>query len=178
MVCPSKRYRVLVIDDSLMMLDFVEKILSEANYDVVTAATGQEGLLAIYEQNPDLILLDYLLPDLRGDEVSCRLRENESTAGIPVVFVSGFGADLEQAQSKSANVLGILNKPFTSDLLLEAVEQHLPKIAPEQAVAAEAAFKLATSSEFANVIGPEIEPAPSAPGRCGTGVRPTIRTGA
>ena len=161
MVGPPKKHTVLVIDDSLMMLNFVEKILSEANYDVVTAATGQEGLLAIYEQNPDLILLDYLLPDLRGDEVSCRLRENESTAGIPVVFVSGFGADLEQAQSKSANVLGILNKPFTSDLLLEAVEQHLPKIAPEQAVAAEAAFKLATSSEFANVIGPEIEPAPS-----------------
>jgi len=41
MVCPSKRYRVLVIDDSLMMLDFVEKILSEANYDVVTAATAR-----------------------------------------------------------------------------------------------------------------------------------------
>jgi DNA-binding response OmpR family regulator len=159
MARPSKKHRILVIDDSLMMLNFVEKILSEANYDVVTAATAQEGLLATYEQDPDLILLDYLLPDLRGDEVSCRLREDESTARIPVVFVSSFGADLERTQSKSANVLGILNKPFTSDLLLEAVEQHLPKIAPEQAVA-EAAFELATSSEFANVIGPEVEPAP------------------
>ncbi len=159
MVRPSKRHRILVIDDSLMMLNFVEKILSEANYDVVTAATAQEGLLATCEQNPDLILLDYLLPDLRGDEVSCRLREDESTARIPVVFVSGFGADLEQTQSKSANVLGILNKPFTSDLLLEAVEQHLPKIAPEEAVAAEAAFELSTRSEFTNVVGPEVEPA-------------------
>src|SRR5438477_5113304 len=143
-----------------MMLNFVEKILSEANYDVVTAATAQEGLLATYEQNPDLILLDYLLPDLRGDEVSRLLSRDESTARIPVVFVSGFAADLEQTQSKSANVLGILNKPFTSDLLLEAVEKHLPKIAPEQTVAVEAAFKLATSSEFENVIVPEVEPAP------------------
>jgi DNA-binding response OmpR family regulator len=148
MVRPSKRHKVLVIDDSLMMLSFMEKILSEANYDVVTAATAQEGLLATREQNPDLILLDYLLPDLRGDEVSCRLREDESTARIPVVFVTSFGAELEQSQSKSANVLGILNKPFTSDLLLEAVEQHLPKIAPEQAIADENAFKVATSSEF------------------------------
>lgn len=159
MVRPSKKHRVLVIDDSLMMLNFVEKILSEANYDVVTAATAQEGLLATYEQNPDLILLDYLLPDLRGDEVSCRLRKDESTARIPVVFVSSFAADLEQTQAKPANVLGILNKPFTSDLLLEAVEQHLPKIAPKQPVAAEAAFELETRSEFTNVIGPEVEPA-------------------
>jgi DNA-binding response OmpR family regulator len=156
MVCPSKQQRILVIDDSLMLLDFVEKILSEANYDVVTAATAQEGLLATYEQTPDLILLDYLLPDLRGDEVSRRLSNDESTARIPVVFVSSFAADLEQTQTKSSNVLGVLNKPFTSDLLLEAVEQHLPKI---EGSPAEAAFERTTNSEFTNVIGPEVEPA-------------------
>ncbi|MGB9156397.1 MAG: response regulator, partial [Chthoniobacterales bacterium] len=159
MVCPSKRYRVLVIDDSLMMLNFMEKILSEANYDVVTAATAREGLLATSEQNPDLILLDYLLPDLRGDEVSRRLSEDHSTARIPVVFVSSFAADLEQTKSKSANVLGILSKPFTSDWLLKAVAQHLPKIAPEEAIAPVAAFELATNSESTNVIGSEVEPA-------------------
>jgi DNA-binding response OmpR family regulator len=157
MARPSKQHRILVIDDSLMLLDFVEKILSEANYDVVTAATAQEGLLATSEQTPDLILLDYLLPDLRGDEVSCRLSQDEATARIPVVFVSSFAADLEQTQTKSSNVLGVLNKPFTSDLLLETVEQHLPKI---EGAAAEGAFERATSSEFTNVIGPEVEPAP------------------
>ena len=159
-VRPSKRHRVLVIDDSLMMLNFVGKILSEANYDVVTAATAEEGLLATYEQNPDLILLDYLLPDLRGDEVSCRLREDDSTARIPVVFVSGFGTELKQMLPKSANVLGILNKPFTPDLLLEAVAQHLPTIGSGQAVATENGFELETSSEFTTVIEPEVEPAP------------------
>ena len=157
----SKRHKVLVIDDSLMILNFVEQILSEANYDVVTAATAREGLLATFEQNPDLILLDYLLPDLRGDEVSSRLNEDQSTARIPVVFVSSFAADLEQTKSKSANVSGILNKPFTSDLLLKAVEQHLLKIAPEESVAPEAAFEIATSSEFTNVSGPEVQPAPA-----------------
>ncbi|HEY4757433.1 MAG TPA: response regulator, partial [Chthoniobacterales bacterium] len=114
-----------------------------------------------FEQNPDLILLDYLLPDLRGDEVSSRLNEDQSTARIPVVFVSSFAADLEQTKSKSANVSGILNKPFTSDLLLKAVEQHLLKIAPEESVAPEAAFEIATSSEFTNVSGPEVQPAPA-----------------
>ena len=74
-----------------------------------------------------------------------------------MVFVSSFAADLEQTQTKFSNVLGVLNKPFTSDLLLEAVEQHLPKI---EGAAAEAAFERATNSEFTNVTGPEVEPAP------------------
>ncbi len=161
---PSQRHRILVIDDSLMLLGFVEEILAEANYDVVTAGTAQEGLQAIREQKPDLILLDYLLPDLRGDEVSRLLSEDESTADIPVLFMSGFGADLQNAPSNFANVVGVLNKPFTSDLLLKAVEQPLPKIATEEGAEPEPALESAMSSEFTNVIGGELEsPVSSSP---------------
>ncbi len=154
---PSQRHRILVIDDSLMLLGFVEEILAEANYDVVTAGTAQEGLQAIREQKPDLILLDYLLPDLRGDEVSRLLSEDESTAHIPVLFMSGFGADLQNAPSIFPNVVGVLNKPFTSDLLLKAVEQPLPKIPTEEGAELEPAHESAMSSEFTNVIGGEVE---------------------
>ena len=161
---PSQRHRILVIDDSLMLLGFVEEILAEANYDVVTAGTAQEGLQAIREQKPDLILLDYLLPDLRGDEVSRLLSEDESTADIPVLFMSGFGADLQNAPSIFANVVGVLNKPFTSDLLLKAVEQPLLKIATEEGAEPEPAHESAMSSEFTNVIGGEVEsPVSSSP---------------
>jgi DNA-binding response OmpR family regulator len=161
---PSQRHRILVIDDSLMLLGFVEEILAEANYDVVTAGTAQEGLQAIREQKPDLILLDYLLPDLRGDEVSRLLSEDESTADIPVLFMSGFGADLQNAPSIFANVVGVLNKPFTSDLLLKAVEQPLPKIATGEGAEPEPAHESAMSSEFTNVIGGEVEsPVSSSP---------------
>jgi DNA-binding response OmpR family regulator len=161
---PSQRHRILVIDDSLMLLGFVEEILAEANYDVVTAGTAQEGLQAIREQKPDLILLDYLLPDLRGDEVSRLLAEDESTADIPVLFMSGFGPDLQNAPSIFANVVGVLNKPFTSDLLLKAVEQPVPKIATEEGAEPEPALESAMSSEFTNVIGGEVEsPVSSSP---------------
>jgi Response regulators consisting of a CheY-like receiver domain and a winged-helix DNA-binding domain len=148
-----------VIDDSLMMLNFVEKILSEANYDVVTAATAREGLLATSEQNPDLILLDYLLPDLRGDEVSRRLSEDHSTARIPVVFVSSFAADLEQTQSKSANVLGHSQQTIHFRLALESSRATSAENCARRSHRAGAAFELATNSEFTNVIGPEVEPA-------------------
>ncbi|MEY2575200.1 MAG: hypothetical protein QOF80_687 [Verrucomicrobiota bacterium] len=119
--------KVLVIDDSLMLLSFVKEILTEANYDAVTAATAEEGLAAAAKDPPDLILLDYVLPDMKGDEVCQRLSDNAVTASVPIVYMSGFGSDLQPDQIKNANVIGSLNKPFTSDLLIKTVENYMPK---------------------------------------------------
>jgi DNA-binding response OmpR family regulator len=150
-LAPSQRQKILVIDDSLMLLTFVQEILAEANYDVIAAATAEEGLKAARDQKPDLILLDYLLPDLRGDEVSRLLHEDEATGGIPVLYMSGFGADLASTQEEFPNVLAILNKPFSSDMLLKAVEQHLPRIASAEGETA--ADESASASEFSDVVG-------------------------
>ncbi len=119
--------KVLVIDDSLMLLSFVKEILAEAHYDVATAATAAEGLSAATDNPPDLILLDYVLPDMKGDEVCQRLSENAATASVPIVYMSGFGTDLQPDQLKTASVIGSLNKPFTSDLLIKTVENYMPK---------------------------------------------------
>ncbi len=147
------RRRVLVVDDSLMMLKFVGEILTDANYEVVTAGTAQEGLHASRQQKPDLILLDYLLPDLRGDELSERFGADQATADVPVVFMSGFGADLENAQDRSENVLGILRKPFTTDTLLKAVEENLSKISAEDG------GEPAAHSQLTSEVDPELEQA-------------------
>lgn len=125
--------RVLVIDDSLMLLSFVKEILSEANYEVSTAATAEEGLSAAAADPPDLVLLDYVLPDMKGDEVCERLAQQEATAGARIIYMSGFGADLQPDQIKNANVIGSLNKPFTSDLLIKTVENYMPKDPSEPA---------------------------------------------
>ena len=119
--------KVLVIDDSLMLLSFVKEILTEANYEAVTAATAEEGLATAASDPPDLILLDYVLPDMKGDEVCQRLTDNAVTASVPIVYMSGFGSDLQPDQIKNANVIGSLNKPFTSDLLIKTVENYMPK---------------------------------------------------
>jgi DNA-binding response OmpR family regulator len=123
----SPEQKVLVIDDSLMLLSFVEEILTEANYRVVTAPTAEQSLRASRDDPPDLILLDYLLPDMKGDEVSRKLLENPATADSPVIYMSGFGADLRPDRIANRNVIGFLNKPFTSDLLIKTVENHMPK---------------------------------------------------
>jgi DNA-binding response OmpR family regulator len=119
--------KILVIDDSLMLLSFVKEILAEAHYEVSTAATAAEGLSTATETSPDLILLDYVLPDMKGDEVCQRLSESPATATVPIVYMSGFGTDLQPDHLKNANVIGSLNKPFTSDLLIKTVENYMPK---------------------------------------------------
>jgi DNA-binding response OmpR family regulator len=119
--------KVLVIDDSMMLLSFVKEILGEANYVAMTAPTAEEGLAAAAKDVPDLILLDYVLPDMKGDEVCQRLSQNPATAKVRIIYMSGFGADLKPDQITSANVIGSLNKPFTSDLLIKTVENYMPK---------------------------------------------------
>src|SRR5947208_9306773 len=119
--------KILVVDDSLMLLSFVKEVLIEANYDVTSTSTGEEAVREAQTNLPDLILLDFILPDMKGDEVCGRLLENPRTAAIPVVYMSGYGAELQASRSQNSNVIGFLNKPFTSDLLIKTVEPHMPR---------------------------------------------------
>ena len=151
--------KVLVIDDSLMLLSFVKEILSEANYEVATAATAEEGLTAAANDPPDLILLDYVLPDMKGDEVCQRLTDNAVTASVPIVYMSGFGSDLQPDQIKNANVIGSLNKPFTSDLLIKTVENYMPKDTSEPAQPETKAMEEEQPSSVAEAGSQEPQPA-------------------
>jgi DNA-binding response OmpR family regulator len=133
----ATRKKVLVIDDSLMLLSFVKDILIEANYDASAAPTATEGLAMAKDSKPDLILLDYVLPDMRGDEITNRLREHRETADVPVVYMSAIGVDLKFVPATNPNVIGFLNKPFTSDLLVSTVDKFMPKSPEELAAASE-----------------------------------------
>src|SRR5437016_7513347 len=167
--------KILVVDDSLMLLSFVKEALVGANYDVTTASTGEEAVRAAQTGMLDLVLLDFILPDMKGDEVCRRLLENTATAAIPVVYMSGYGAELQASRSENSNVIGFLNKPFTSDLLIKTVETHMPK-KPEDSEQAkqksvepkpaeEPAFPAAQEPAYQEMseVGPQIEQAPETP---------------
>jgi DNA-binding response OmpR family regulator len=152
--------KVLVIDDSLMLLSFVKEILAEANYRVVTAATAEEGLVSAASDVPDLILLDYVLPDMKGDEVSRHLSKDPITAKVRIIYMSGFGADLKLDQVNNANVIGSLNKPFTSDLLLTTVEKYMPE---EPSESESKAAETEQTSPAAEPVRAEPEPSVAEP---------------
>lgn len=147
------KQRVLVIDDSLMLLSFVRDVLTEANYHVTTAANAADGLKQALKASPDLILLDYVLPDMKGDEVVQRLNESDASSSARVLYMSGLGTDLQPDAAAHPNVIGVLNKPFTSDLLIETVESHMPKSSEENSAGA--------VPEREASIGEEIETAPA-----------------
>jgi DNA-binding response OmpR family regulator len=167
--------KILVVDDSLMLLSFVKEVLIEANYEVTTASTGEEAVRAAQSSGPDLILLDFILPDMKGDEVCHRLLENPGTAAIPVAYMSGYGAELQASRSENSNVIGFLNKPFTSDLLIKTVETHMPRkseepepIQPKAAEpqpAAEADFPVEQEPAYREVseVGPDVTQTPETP---------------
>src|SRR6185369_2322069 len=123
---------ILVIDDSVMLLSFVKEILEEKSYPVVTAENGEDGLRLCAQESPDLVLLDFVLPDMKGDGVCRRLLANEETAKVPVVYVSGFGSDLSANREELSNIIGVLNKPFTSEALIGAVEKYLEGKEPSE----------------------------------------------
>ena len=122
---PTTGHRILVIDDSVMLLSFVKEILEEQGYEVVTAETGEEGLRLCGAESPDLVLLDFVLPDMKGDEVCRRLMSDPATAKVPVVYVSGFGSELQAGRAELPNIIGSLSKPFTSEALVSAARGYI-----------------------------------------------------
>jgi DNA-binding response OmpR family regulator len=119
--------KVVVIDDTEMLLIFVEDILatSEPGLQITTATNGSEGLREVERVIPDLVLLDYSLPDFNGDEVCRRLLENERTAHVPVLMMSGHVAQMNSTSARFPNVVATIEKPFLSDALVDLVRRTL-----------------------------------------------------
>lgn len=124
---PPTGKKVAVVDDTDLLLLFVEDVLSEAEPDlqIATAATGETGVQLVETFKPDLVLLDYSLPDFNGDEVCRRLLADEATARIPVLMMSGHVPQMLETAAKSHNVVATLAKPFRSAELIAAVRAAL-----------------------------------------------------
>jgi DNA-binding response OmpR family regulator len=117
----------VVIDDTEMLLIFVEDILATADpqLQITTALSASEGLREIERIVPDLVLLDYSLPDFNGDELCERLLENETTARVPVLLMSGHIPEMNAAAARLPNVVAKIEKPFLSDAFVDLVRRTL-----------------------------------------------------
>jgi len=83
--------RILIIDDTKDILMVVSRRLQSWGYQPLTASSGEEGLKLAEEQLPDLILLDIMMPKMKGREVCARLKANPKTQRIPVIFLTALG---------------------------------------------------------------------------------------
>lgn len=127
------RKKLVIIDDTEMLLIFLKEILATSNppLEILTAKSGLEGADLIARVKPDLVLLDYSLPDINGSEVCRRLLDDESVANVPIIMMSGHEAEMGAAFENCENVIATIAKPFLSESLLELVERtvsNLPRL--------------------------------------------------
>jgi two-component system, sensor histidine kinase and response regulator len=125
---PSKP-RVLLVDDTLDQLDLYAMVL-EPHCDVLKASRGETAYATATSELPDVIVLDLLLPDVDGFEVCRRLRSNDDTATIPIIFLTGDEASLFKATASTEflNVFAILRKPATGDQLLATIRAAVKSV--------------------------------------------------
>lgn len=117
--------KILVIEDETDIRELIHFHLFKENYEVVLAGDGEEGLNKAIETNPDLILLDLMLPKLDGISVCGRLRGNESTQEIPVVMLTAKGSEEDIVRGLEVGADDYITKPFSPKVLLARVKAVL-----------------------------------------------------
>src|SRR4029077_9673635 len=116
--------KILVVDDVPENVRLLEAVLVPRGYEVVTARDGVEALERIEPEQPDLILLDVMMPGLDGYAVCARLRANDDTAVLPVIMVTS-SIGQEKTKAIEAGADDFIPKPFNHDELLTRVRSLL-----------------------------------------------------
>lgn len=115
---------ILIVDDELAVTDILRAVLQGEGYGVVTAKNGQEGLLKLAEERPDLVLCDIMMPLMEGLEMCHLLQLNPSYNAIPVVLMSAAHEQFKGGAARldlSCDYAAFLAKPFDLDDLLNTV---------------------------------------------------------
>lgn len=118
--------RVLVVDDDPEIVElFVDALERDGRFEVRTAGTGYDAGMLTESFKPQLIVLDYMLPDVNGNFVCQRLRSNPETAATKVIFVSGVVEPTEIEKLRDAGADDFVKKPFNIEKLIEQIAEYL-----------------------------------------------------
>lgn len=116
---------ILVVDDKPHNLQFLGRLLSDKGYEVGMAQTGQEALHFVKIKDPDLILLDVMMPGMDGYEVCTRLKKDISVKHIPVIFITAKTDPDDIVKGFDTGGVDYVTKPFNSAELLARIKTHL-----------------------------------------------------
>ncbi len=117
--------RILVVDDNSANLGVLYNHLDRAGYHVLVAQDGRSVVSMVETEQPDLILLDVMLPGLSGFEICRALKEDSCTSDIPVLFISALASTEDKIEGFASGGVDYITKPFQQDEVLARVEAHL-----------------------------------------------------
>ena len=124
-----KQLRVLVVDDEQRILSFLSSKLRASGYEVLTASNGIEAFEQVQAQEPDLVVLDVMMPKMDGFET---LRQLRSFSSVPVIILSAKGSNADKVKGLDLGADDYLAKPFSPDELMSRIEAVRRRLAPDE----------------------------------------------
>ena len=124
-----KQFRILAVDDDERIINFLRSKLKASGYEILTASNGVEGLEQAQAQEPDLIVLDLLMPKMDGLEM---LKELRSFSVVPVIMLTAKDADADRIKGLQLGADDYLPKPFNPDELVARIEAVRRRLEPSE----------------------------------------------
>jgi two-component system phosphate regulon response regulator PhoB len=122
------RPTVLLVEDESAQREMLAYNLEAEGFDVITADNGEDGLILVDENDPDLIVLDWMMPQLSGIEVCRRLKSNSKTRQIPVIMLSARADEVDRVRGLETGADDYVVKPYSVIELMARVKAHLRRI--------------------------------------------------
>lgn len=119
--------KILAVDDDAMVLAVIKKRLEFAGYEVITAMEGLEGLKKARTENPDLIVLDLILPNLNGYQICAMLKRDSTYRNIPIVMLTSRSQQADIAEGLKAGADAYITKPYDPDEFITTIQNLLTK---------------------------------------------------
>ena len=128
----EKRSKILLIDDDIDFVMATKTVLESEPYDIIVAHEGEEGLRKAREENPDLILLDIIMPVKDGFTAAEQLKGDPQLSKIPIIMLTGFSSkgqetSIPRSRGFTLEAEDYLEKPVTPEVLLSRVKQYLKR---------------------------------------------------
>jgi len=151
--------KILIIEDEKEILDLVRMYLEKEGYRTRTALTGLEGLKQVKSENPDLVVLDLMLPELDGFEVCKRLRADSKTAMLPIIMLTAKAEEADQIVGLELGADDYVTKPFSPKALVARVKALFRRVdrKEEQAEYAYGPIRLDVQRHEVKVDGREVK---------------------
>ena len=117
--------KVLIVDDEANIVISLEFLMEQAGYAVAIARNGDEALTLLADFQPDLILLDVMLPGVNGFDLCQRIRQTPQWQGMKIIMLTAKGRDVEITKGLALGANAYITKPFSTKTLLAEVQQQL-----------------------------------------------------
>lgn len=142
---PSE-YKILIVDDVMSNVLLLKVLLTNEKFAIATASNGRQALEQVEKENPDLVLLDVMMPDMSGFEVAQHLKSNPNTADIPIIFLTALNSTADIVKGFQVGANDFISKPFNKEELIIRVTHQISLVAAKRLI-------LSKTEELQRTIG-------------------------